>query len=97
MDPQPRRVHCHGPASLARRTGGGEPDLGANGDVSSLPLPGGITCNFTGVSLFYPDGRGTQRVGIVADVPVVRTILGTREGRDETLAAALAWIAANVP
>ena len=75
----------------------GSQTSGANGDVSSLPLPGGITCNFTGVSLFYPDGRGTQRVGIVADVPVARTVLGTREGRDETLEAALAWIAANVP
>jgi C-terminal processing protease CtpA/Prc len=42
-----------------------------------------------GIGVFWPDGRPTQRVGIVPDIEVHPTLAGVREGRDEVLEAAL--------
>jgi C-terminal processing protease CtpA/Prc len=36
-----------------------------------------------------PDGRETQRIGIVPDIEVKPTIKGVREGRDELLEKAI--------
>jgi len=41
----------------------------------------------TGIGVFYPDRRPTQRIGIVPDLVVRPTIAGIREGRDEVLEA----------
>jgi C-terminal processing protease CtpA/Prc len=68
----------------------GEPTNGANGDITSLLLPGGIQTTFTGHNVSWPDGRQLQRVGIQPDAPVAPTIAGIRAGRDEVLEAALA-------
>ncbi len=68
----------------------GSQTAGADGNVSLIRLPGGITTYFSGLGVFYPDGKPTQRVGIVPDVVVTPTIKGLREGRDEVLEAALA-------
>jgi len=65
---------------------------GADGNVSTLELPGGITTLFTGIGIYYPDGRETQRVGIIPDIEVRPTIQGLIEGRDEVLERALAYI-----
>lgn len=62
---------------------------GADGNVSWLYLPGRIRTAFSNLGVFYPDGRETQRVGIVPDMEIRPTIQGIREGRDEVLAAAL--------
>jgi hypothetical protein len=43
----------------------------------------------SGIGVFYPDKRPTQRVGIVPDQEVKPTIAGVRAGRDEVLEAAL--------
>ncbi|PWT85685.1 MAG: hypothetical protein C5B56_13655 [Proteobacteria bacterium] len=43
----------------------------------------------SGIGVFYPDKRPTQRVGIVPDREVKPTIVGIRDGRDEVLEAAL--------
>lgn len=61
----------------------------ADGNVAWIYLPGGIHTAFTTMGVFYPDGRPTQRVGMVPDIEVRPTIQGIREGRDEVLAAAL--------
>jgi hypothetical protein len=63
--------------------------VGANGDVSSFVLPGGVTVRFTGQAVMHPDGRQLQRVGLLPDVEVHPTIQGLREGRDEVLLAAI--------
>lgn len=62
---------------------------GADGNVSPLPLPGGLRTMISGIGVFYPDKTGTQRVGIVPDVEVRPTIAGLRAGRDEVLEEAL--------
>ena len=42
-----------------------------------------------GPGVYYPDGRETQRIGIVPDLEVRPTIAGIRAGRDEVLEAAV--------
>ena len=63
----------------------GEPTSGANGDVTTLLLPGGLQLWMTGHDVRHPDGRQLQRIGIQPDVPVSPTISGVRAGRDEIL------------
>jgi C-terminal processing protease CtpA/Prc len=65
----------------------GSTTAGADGNVSRIPLPGGLSTIITGIGVFYPDGSPTQRVGIVPDLEVRPTIAGIRGGRDEVLEA----------
>jgi C-terminal processing protease CtpA/Prc len=43
----------------------------------------------SGIGVFYPNKKPTQRIGIVPDVKVEPTIAGIRNGRDEVLEEAL--------
>lgn len=70
----------------------GSTTAGADGNVSMIPLPGGLVTAISGVGVFYADGTPTQRVGIVPDIEVRPTIEGIRAGRDEVLEAALRYI-----
>lgn len=63
----------------------GSTTAGADGNVSEIALPGGIISMISGIGVYYPDGRETQRIGIVPDVEMKPTIQGIREGRDEVL------------
>lgn len=67
----------------------GSTTAGADGDVSPIPLPGGVSAMISGIGVFYPDRTPTQRVGIVPDIEVEPTIAGLRAGRDEVLEAAV--------
>ena len=67
----------------------GSQTAGADGAVTEIVLPGGIKTRITGIGVYYPDGRQTQRIGIVLDIVVKPTIKGIREGRDEVLEKAI--------
>ena len=67
----------------------GSQTQGADGNISFIPLPGGLKAGISGIGVYYPDGRGTQRIGIVPDIEVKPTIQGIREGRDELLEKAI--------
>jgi len=67
----------------------GSCSAGANGNISKLELPGGIQTMFSGIGIYFPDGRNTQRIGIIPDIYVCPTVNGLREGRDEVLEKAL--------
>lgn len=67
----------------------GSTTAGADGNVSVIPLPGGLRTMISGIGVFYPDHRPTQRVGIVPDAVVRPTIAGIRAGRDEVMEAAI--------
>jgi C-terminal processing protease CtpA/Prc len=67
----------------------GEPTVGANGDVTSFFVPGGVQLGFTGQAVMHPEGAQLQRVGLVPDVRVSPTLRGVRAGEDELLAAGL--------
>ncbi|MEO0733748.1 MAG: S41 family peptidase, partial [Bacteroidota bacterium] len=67
----------------------GSTTAGADGNVSPIPLPGGMRTMISGLGVFYPDGEATQRVGIVPDIEMKPTIAGIRAGRDELLERAI--------
>lgn len=75
----------------------GSPTTGANGDVTVVALPGGVTMSFTGQAVRHADGRQLQRIGLVPDVPARPTIAGVRAGRDEVLERALRYLKATLP
>lgn len=67
----------------------GSQTAGADGNVSRIELVGGFKTMITGIGIFYPDGRETQRIGIVPDIEISPTIEGIRAGRDEVLEKAI--------
>jgi len=67
----------------------GSTTSGADGNVSRIPLPGRLGSMISGIGVFYPDRRPTQRIGIVPDVEARPTVAGIRAGRDEVLEAAV--------
>jgi carboxyl-terminal processing protease len=73
----------------------GNQTAGTDGNVSSVVLPGSIVVTFSGLGVYYPSGKSTQRVGIKPDVQVVPSIKGISEGRDEVLEAALTFFRSN--
>jgi C-terminal processing protease CtpA/Prc len=67
----------------------GSTTAGADGNVSGIPLPGRLQSMISGIGVFHPDHKPTQRIGIVPDIVVRPTIAGIRAGRDEVLEAAI--------
>ncbi len=70
----------------------GSPSNGANGDVTTLTVPGGIVISFSGHDVRHADGRQLQRVGLVPHIEVRPTIAGVRAGGDEVLERALQYL-----
>jgi len=67
----------------------GTPTAGANGDVTTFSLPGGILVRFTGHDVRHADGGQLQRKGLSPHVEVAPTRAGLRAGKDEVLERAL--------
>ena len=67
----------------------GSTTAGADGNVSKLNLPGGISSMISGIGVYYPDGKETQRIGIVPNIEVKPSIKGIKEGRDELMEKAI--------
>lgn len=81
-------------AAMALRAGEnttviGSTTAGADGNVSSIALPGGLATRISGIGIYYPDGKETQRVGIIPDMTVKPTIEGIKKGKDEVLEKAI--------
>jgi C-terminal processing protease CtpA/Prc len=70
----------------------GSTTAGADGNVSQFSLPGGLSSRISGIGVFYPDKKPTQRIGIVPDIEVRPTVAGIQSGRDEVLEVALRQI-----
>lgn len=70
----------------------GSATAGADGNVSTIPLPGNFSSYISGIGVFYPDNAPTQRVGIIPDVMIAPTIDGIRAGRDELIEEAMRQI-----
>ncbi|MBU2926848.1 S41 family peptidase [Winogradskyella psychrotolerans] len=70
----------------------GSTTAGADGNISAILLPGGLTTAISGIGVLYPDGSETQRIGIVPDIEVKPTIEGIKNGRDEALEKAIQLI-----
>ena len=72
----------------------GSTTAGADGDVSTVPLPGNLSSYVSGIGVFYPDKTPTQRVGIKPDIWLTPTIAGLQAGRDELIGEAVRQIEA---
>lgn len=70
----------------------GSQTAGADGNVSTIVLPGGISSLISGIGVFYPDGTPTQRVGVKIDYPTKPTIKGIKDGKDELLEKAISLL-----
>jgi len=67
----------------------GSTTAGADGNVSQFSLPGGISTMISGIGVYYPAGKETQRTGIITDIEVRPTVQGIKEGRDELIEKAI--------
>jgi C-terminal processing protease CtpA/Prc len=67
----------------------GSTTAGADGNVSNIVLPGGLRTMISGIGIYYPNGKETQRVGIIPDIVVKPTINGIKNGKDEVLERAI--------
>jgi hypothetical protein len=80
-------VKYHGLADILGGT-----SAGTNGNINPFTLPGGYEVRWTGLGVRFQDGSHFHGIGVKPDLPVTRTILGVREGRDELLEAAIAHV-----
>ncbi|WP_415328627.1 S41 family peptidase [Chryseobacterium sp. MMS23-Vi53] len=64
---------------------------GANGDVIKFHIAD-LETSFTGLGAYYPNGKETQRIGIIPDIIIKPTVKGIQEGKDEVLERALEYI-----
>ena len=60
--------------------------------IALFALPGGLRSAVSGIGVFYPDLKPTQRVGIVPDLVRRPTIEGIKAGRDEVLEEAIGMV-----
>lgn len=67
----------------------GSTTAGTDGGARQIILPGNLKTMITGYGIFYPDGKQTQRIGIVPDITVNPTIKGMKNGKDEVLEKAI--------
>jgi C-terminal processing protease CtpA/Prc len=69
----------------------GTPTTGANGNVSTIHMPGGISFRFTSLDWHFPNGDQLQRIGIVPDIYVKENIEGIKLGKDQILERAIKY------
>ena len=70
----------------------GNNTLGSVANISLIPVPGGNTISFSSVGVTTTDGKQIQRIGLAPDIEVHPTIEGIKEGRDELMEAAIAYL-----
>lgn len=70
----------------------GSQTAGTDGDVKHLNLPGGYEFLFTGNGIFYPNGKETQRVGIVPDLLYQPNVADLLSAKDKQLEKALGYL-----
>ncbi len=70
----------------------GNNSIGADGNITYLPLLNGNKLTFTSLGVYTPEMGQTQRIGLSPDIEVYPTVEGIKEGRDELKEAAIAYI-----
>lgn len=73
----------------------GSQTAGADGDVTKIILPGDVSTMMSGIGVYYPDSRQTQRIGIVPDIQILPTREGIENNEDELLQKAILYIKNN--
>lgn len=67
----------------------GNISAGSDGNITQLVMPSGVKTIFSGIGVYYPDNRKTQRIGVKIDKIITPTIKGIQQGRDEILECAI--------
>ena len=67
----------------------GSQTAGADGEVSTIVLPGGIYTRISSKGIFYPDNSPSQGTGVKINRIVKPTIKGIMDGKDELLEKAI--------
>lgn len=70
----------------------GSQTAGADGNVFDISFIKQFYSRMSGIGVYYPDRRETQRIGIIPDIEVKPTILGIQQGKDEVLDRAIQFI-----
>lgn len=70
----------------------GTQTAGANGNITSICLPGGIKFTYSGLGAYYPHWEQLQRVGVKIDIHVYLTIQDIKESRDVWIEKAIEYI-----
>ncbi len=70
----------------------GSETAGADGNVTDIDYMPAFHSSFTGIGVYYPDKKETQRIGIVPDIKIKPTIKAIQQGRDEVLERAVKFI-----
>ena len=70
----------------------GSNSIGADGNIAYLPLLNDHEITFTSLGVYTPEMGQTQRIGLAPDIEVHPTVEGIKEGRDELMEAAIAYI-----
>jgi carboxyl-terminal processing protease len=70
----------------------GSQTAGADGNVTTIPLPGNYSVWMTGLGVYYPDWKETQRVGIHVDIESHPTAEGISKGKDDVMDRAIEYI-----
>ena len=69
---------------------------GADGDVSSVNLPGRIETYYSGIAIEYSDGTQTQRNGVKLDVELDITPEDWKKYSDPYLEKTILWCKENL-
>lgn len=72
----------------------GSQTAGADGNTNEIEFIG-FKSLMSGLGVYYPDGKETQRKGVKIDIDVHPTIKGIQEGKDEVLEIALEFLKKN--
>jgi carboxyl-terminal processing protease len=67
----------------------GSQTAGADGNKTSIKVVGKYTIEMSGLGIFYPDGKETQRIGIVPNVVVKPSIKNMQNQTDVLMAKAI--------
>ena len=67
----------------------GSQTAGADGEITTIVLPGGIYTRISSMGVFYPDNSPTQGTGVKIDFIVKSTIKGIVDRKDELLEKAV--------
>ncbi|WP_309607604.1 S41 family peptidase [Flavobacterium sp.] len=70
----------------------GSQTAGADGNKFKFEIIKGFRTSFTGIGVFYPNKKETQRIGIIPNIKVKPTILGITQGKDKVLDRAIKFI-----
>ncbi|MGL4819440.1 MAG: S41 family peptidase, partial [Bacilli bacterium] len=66
--------------------------IGGDGNVSTIPLPRGVTIAYTGFGVYTEHRKQTQIVGLTPDIVVEQTKEGLAAGHDEMIDAGIRYI-----